>query len=235
MGESLDRLKRAYADVVYLHFPDPGTSIDGALEALNCLYEKGKLKEFGLSNYPAWMVADIYHVCNQRGWIKPTVYEGIYNPLARKVEIELMDCLRYFNIRFHAYNPLAGGLLSGRYKKMEEVPLSGRFVNRPNYQSRYWKKSCFQALDLLRKVSYSSGISIPELTYRWLVHHSILRADMSDAVIIGASSLKHLRQNLDAAQKPALPTNIASVFDEVWEISKSDSPEYFTLYKNSNK
>ena len=121
VNESLERLGLATVDTIYLHFPDPKTPVESVLEAMADLHSQGKFKELGLSNFPAWMVSDVWHICDKRGWVKPTIFEGIYNPLTRKAEIELNACLNYFGLRFYAYNPMAGGLLTGRYEKFEEA------------------------------------------------------------------------------------------------------------------
>ena len=75
------------------------------------------------------------------------------------------------------------------------------------------------------------GISLIEAVYRWLGYHSMLRADRGDAVIIGASKIGHLRQNMAAMENGPLPEDVVTAFEEAWRISRPDSPEYFTLYK----
>ena len=122
LNESLQRLRLPCVDTLYLHFPDPATPVESVLSACGELHARGKFKELGLSNFPAWMVADVYYICEKNGWVKPTVYEGIYNPLTRKAETELNACLDRFGMRFYAYNPLAGGLLTGRYGSFEAAP-----------------------------------------------------------------------------------------------------------------
>lgn len=69
--------------------------------------------DYSFNSY--FLKAQIYYICENRGWVKPTVYQGMYNPVTRAVEAELFPCLRALNISFYAYNPLAGGLLTGRY------------------------------------------------------------------------------------------------------------------------
>ena len=231
LNESLARLGMASVDIFYLHFPDPETPVTSVLEACACLHKEGKFGELGLSNFPAWMVADAWHVCEKNGWVKPTVYEGIYNPLTRNAERELNAALNSFGMRFYAYNPLAGGLLSGRYTSFEEAPGDGRFTHRPNYQNRYWKKSYFDAVDLLRAACEKEGITLPEAVYRWLTHHSMLRGERGDRVIIGASKLRHLQDNLSYFKKGGLSEETVRAFEEAWQICRTDSPEYFTLYK----
>ncbi len=231
IGESLKRLDLDSVDTVYLHFPDPNTPVESVLSAMADLHEQGKFKELGLSNFPAWMVADAWHICERRGWVKPTVFEGIYNPLTRKAETELNACLNRFGMRFYAYNPLAGGLLTGRYERFEDQPSDGRFTHRPNYQGRYWKKSYFYAVNLIKTAAERHGITVIDATYRWLAFHSMLNGDRGDAIIIGASKLNHLTQNIESIKAGPLPDDLLSAFETAWEITRSDSPEYFTLYK----
>ncbi len=235
LNESLERLQVDYVDTFYLHFPDPATPVESVLAACADLHEQGKFKELGLSNFPAWMVADVWHLCDKNGWVKPTVFEGIYNPLTRRAERELNACLDHFGMRFCAYNPMAGGLLTGRYGKFEDAPTDGRFTHRPNYQNRYWKKSFFDAVDLLKSVCEKYGITTIEATYRWLAYHSMLNADRGDAVIIGASKLHHLQQNMDTIKAGPLPEEIVAAFEQAWGITHADSPGYFTLFKPSPK
>lgn len=233
VSESLERMKLSSVDTVYLHFPDPATAVEDVLSAMADLHDQGKYRELGLSNFPAWMVADVWHICASHGWVKPTVFEGIYNPLTRKAEAELNAALDHFGLRFYAYNPLAGGLLTGRYGKFEDAPTDGRFTHRPNYQNRYWKKSYFDAVDVIKEASEKAGITIIEATYRWLAYHSMLDEKRGDAIIIGASKLNHLLQNMQTIKNGPLPEDVVTAFQAAWEITKGDSPEYFTLYKGA--
>jgi len=231
VNESLERMRIPSVDTVFLHFPDPATPVESVLGAMADLHDQGKFRELGLSNFPAWMVADVWHICDKNGWVKPTVFEGIYNPLTRRAETELNACLDAFGMRFSAYNPLCGGLLTGRYGKYEDAPDDGRFTHRPNYQKRYWKKSFFDAVDLIKNAAGKYGISPIEATYRWMVYHSMLNGERGDAVLIGASKLSHLIQNMETLKAGPLPEDVITAFEDAWLIAKGDSPEYFTLYK----
>lgn len=231
VNESLERMNVPSVDTVFLHFPDPATPVESVLRAMNDLHQQGKYKELGLSNFPAWMVADVWHRCDKNGWVKPTVFEGIYNPLTRRAETELNDCLNAYGLRFYAYNPMAGGLLTGRYGKFEDAPTDGRFTHRPNYQNRYWKKSYFDAVEVIKAAAEQHGITTIEATYRWLAYHSMLNGERGDAILIGASKLGHLIQNMQAVKAGPLPADFADAFEQAWKISKADSPDYFTLYK----
>ncbi len=229
LPESLERMGVEKADILYLHFPDPKTPIESVLEACDEMHRAGKYSELGLSNFPAWMVADVWHKCKARGMVVPTVFEGVYNPLTRKAENELFAALKAFNMRFCAYNPLAGGLLTGKYTSVDEVPKEGRFVLRKTYPGRYWKKTFFDAVELIKNAC--GEISLVEATYRWMAFHSQLNAERGDAIIIGASKYAQLEQNLSAIEKGPLPNHIVDAFEKAWLLCKADSPEYFTLFK----
>lgn len=231
VGESLERMRLPSVDTVFLHFPDPATPVESVLSAMADLHDQGKFRELGLSNFPAWMVADVWHICDRNGWVKPTVFEGIYNPLTRRAEAELNDCLNAFGMRFSAYNPLCGGLLTGRYAKYEDAPGDGRFTHRPNYMKRYWKESFFEGAGVIAEAAGKYGISMIEATYRWMAYHSMLDAERGDAILIGASKLNHLTGNMEAVKAGPLPEEVAAAFDKAWTIAKGSSPEYFTLYK----
>lgn len=231
VSESLERMKLDHVDTVFLHFPDPATPVMDVLSAMEDLHNQGKYQELGLSNFPAWMVADVWHICDKHGWVKPTVFEGVYNPLTRRAEVELNTCLNNFGMRFYAYNPMCGGLLTGRYGKFEDIPADGRFTHRPNYRGRYWKKSFFDAVDVIKTAAVKHGITSVEATYRWLAYHSMLSGDRGDAILIGASKISHLQQNIETVKAGPLPADVVEAFETAWRLTKGDSPEYFTLYQ----
>lgn len=231
LPESLERMRLDSVDTVFLHFPDPSTPVESVLFAMAELHDQGKYRELGLSNFPAWMVADVYHICKSHGWVLPTVYEGVYNPLTRSAEVELNDCLNAYGLRFYAYNPTMGGMLTGKYKSVEEAPEDGRFTHRPGYQRKYWKKSNFDAMDVIREAIAAHGMTMIEATYRWLAFHSMLNGDRGDAILIGASKLKHLTENMNTVKAGPLPDDVVAAFEKAWEICRGDSREYFTLYK----
>lgn len=233
--ESLRRLQMDSVDTLYLHFPDADTPVESALEACAKLHSESRIKELGLSNFPAWLVVDVYYRCKQNGWILPTVYEGLYNPLSRKAESELPMVLDKFGLRFYAYNPLAGGMLTNKYSSMDAAPSDGRFTHRPNYKNRYWKQSYFSAIDKLKNLCAKYGITIIEATYRWMAFHSMLNPERGDAIIVGASKLSQLEQNIASVSEGPLSTELVDAFEEAWNTTKADSPEYFRFYNpNSN-
>ena len=103
-------------ELFYLHWPDKGASMEEALEQVECLHREGRFKKFGLSNFSAEEVSRISEYMARRGWVLPSVFQGLYNPVTRGVESALFPVLREHGMSFYAYNPLAGGLLTGKHK-----------------------------------------------------------------------------------------------------------------------
>jgi len=228
--ESLKRLGRASVDILYFHFPDRTTPIEDALETCAKLHAEGKFKELGLSNFPAWMVVDVWHLCKERGWPVPTVYQGLYNGLSRNVERELFDALRKTGMRFYAFNPLAGGLLTGKHANFKSDPSPGRFARLDSYKSRYWKESFFEAVEHLAESCREADIKPVEAAFRWLVHHSLLDPSKGDGIIMGASSMAQFEQNMDVMKQDVLPETVLAAFDAAWSEARTDSPEYFRFF-----
>lgn len=226
-NESLKRMNRDKVDLLYFHFPDGKTPIDEALDTVASLYEQGRIKELGLSNYPAWQVVDIAYKCQQHGCPAPTIYQGMYNALCRNVEPELFPAIRALGMRFYAFNPLAGGMLTGKHKHFEDAPEPGRFARLKSYRDRYWKQSYFDAVEEIKQACEMEGIPMVEAAYRWLVNHSSMDASQGDGILLGASRIEQMEQNMAAAKKGPLPQTILDAMDAAWEIAKPDSPAYF--------
>uniref|UniRef100_A0A7S0GPE9 NADP-dependent oxidoreductase domain-containing protein n=1 Tax=Amorphochlora amoebiformis TaxID=1561963 RepID=A0A7S0GPE9_9EUKA len=236
---SLSRLGTKCVDILYLHMPDHETPIRDTLETVNELYEEGKFKRFGLSNYTSWQVMEIYKICEAEGWVLPSVYQGMYNAISRQIESELIPCLRSLKIAFYCYNPLAGGLLTGKYdyvKKGSPAIPKGRFRGVGGkwammYQDRFWHKSNFDGIELVKKAIQESGdkkLSMVEASFRWLVHHSKMDVKEGDCVVIGASKMDHLKQNCQAIKEAkALEKSVVLAFEEAWKLSIPNCPNYY--------
>ncbi len=223
---SLRRLKTDCLDLLYLHAPDAKTPIEETLAACAQLFQEGKIRELGLSNYASWQTADIWHRCKKNGWIAPTVYQGRYNAVTRDVEGELFPALRHFGIRFYAYNPLAGGLLSGKYGQIHALPKEGRFALKSAYRDRFWKEGYFQALEIIESAVAAAGLPMLPTALRWLMHHSLLRGAGGDGVILAASNPRQWEENLSSLSGP-LPAEVREAIDRAWKKALPDCPPYF--------
>ncbi|EPE30579.1 NAD(P)-linked oxidoreductase [Glarea lozoyensis ATCC 20868] len=232
---SLKALKTDKVDMWYLHAPDRSTPYEVTLKAINELYKEGRFKRWAVSNYMAWEVAQMCEICKREGYPLPSVYQGVYNALHRAVEPELFPCLRKYGMAFYAFNPLAGGYLTARYKREEKsnkIEEGSRFdPNRMQgkmYRQRYWNEEYFDALDILREAAGKHGLSEAECALRWMTHHSLLKKEFGDGIIIGASSTKHMEENMKFLDDPnPLPEDILQALDAGWDRVKGISNKYF--------
>ncbi|KAJ9060128.1 hypothetical protein DSO57_1034273 [Entomophthora muscae] len=232
---SLKALQESHVDIFYLHAPDHKTPLETTLEEVDRLYKEGKFTELGLSNYSSWQVAEIYHICRNRGFVMPTVYQGMYNLLTREVETELFPALAKFNIRFYAYNPLCGGMASGQYK-IDDVKEDGSRFD-PNvsqgkrYRERYWKGRYFESVEKIREACVPHGIAPAEAALRWLVHHSKINPRIAsggrDGILIGVSTLEHTKLNIKYSLEGPLPQDLVDLIDECWNHCQPACPHYF--------
>lgn len=232
---SLKNLGVDCVQIFYLHAPDHYTPIRETLVAVQALYEEGKFKELGLSNFASWEVAEVYTICKENNWILPTVYQGMYNCLTRMVEKELFPCLRFFDMKFYAYNPLAGGVLTGKHKFQDSNKTEpGRFFGSQKwavaYRERFWKNDVFSAVDKIQTTLnevYGDEVKITEAVIRWLYHHSALDGSKGDGVIIGSSNIHHLEENVAYAMKGPLDEKVVQSIEECWSMTSHTCPDYF--------
>ena len=230
---SLRELGQESVEIFYLHAPDRSVPYEETLEEINKLYEEGKFKVFGLSNYAAWEVAKITQISISEQWVRPRIYQGMYNALTRALEEELVPCCRHYGIDIVAYNPLAGGVLSGRYSSSSEVPKEGRFSDAEGntsgklYRDRYFNDVYLGVIDRLIPVIDKYGLTVTETGLRWLVHHSKLRPFDGDGIVIGASSTGQLDSNLKDLQKEPLPNEVVQALDEAWHSTRAVVKTYW--------
>lgn len=95
------------------------------------------------------------------------------------------------------------------------------------YRIRYWNDTAFEALEILKPVAQAHNLTLVEVALRWMIHHSLMKKEHGDKVIIGASSVEQLAQNLDAFEKGPLPKEILEAVDAAWEHMKPVQPKYF--------
>lgn len=157
----------------------------------------------------------------------------MYNCLTRAIEEELVPCCRKFGLDILVYNPLAGGVLSGRYKSKEYSDDGGRFSSSNTgfgamYRDRYFRDDNFEALKVIQPVADKLGLTLLEIAFRWLVHHSKLKVkDGNDGVVIGISSLAQLKSNLDNLEKGPLPDEVVEILNKAWGITKPSAITYW--------
>ncbi|HZH12952.1 MAG TPA: aldo/keto reductase [Archangium sp.] len=207
--DSLKRLGTDYVDVLYLHAPDASTPVEETLEAVHGLLRAGKARHWGVSNHAAWQLLELRGLCDARGLPRPVVSQVLYNMLVRQVEVEYLPFTRRYPIHTTVYNPLAGGLLSGRHVPGGAIPAGSRFDGNRFYQRRYWSERLLEQAARLREVAEAAGLTLVELAYAWLASRPGV-----DSVLAGPATVEHLDAALDACAKP-LPPEVATRVDEL--------------------
>jgi aryl-alcohol dehydrogenase-like predicted oxidoreductase len=220
IDDSLRRLRMDYVDLYYLHFPDYDARIEETLDALHDLVKAGKIRYTATSNYAGWQVAQMFCICERKGYEPPRVSQHMYNLLARGVEQEYLPMCKDYGVAAIVYNPLAGGLLTG--KQTPQAPLPGtRFDNNKMYLDRYWHPQYFKAVEELKGIAARIGRSLISLSLCWLQYHTA-----TDCIILGASKQDHLEQNLKALDDGPLDEETVKACDEVWRELRGPTPNY---------
>ncbi|MET8977986.1 aldo/keto reductase [Streptomyces sp. NPDC004539] len=207
----------------YLHQPDRATPLAETLTAVAEFVAEGKIRALGVSNFAAWQIGEVVRVADEVGAPRPVVAQQLHNLLARRIEEEYVEYAAVTGLRTMVYNPLGGGLLTGRHH-YEQAPESGRFGDSrlaEMYRARYWEPRLFDAVAELARIAAESGLPLTELALRWL-----LERDSTDALLLGGSRTEHLRANLAAAQAGPLPADVTAACDAVGATLRGPMPAY---------
>lgn len=210
---SLRRLGTDYVDLYQLHSYDPRTPIDEALEALDTVVQHGKARYVGVSNWPAYKVARAIGRSELRNIVRIASVQPRYNLLFRSFERDLLPLCAEDSIAVIPYNPLAGGLLTGKHDNEAPPPAGSRFQlgsAGARYQERYWHSQQFETIEALRKVATDAAMSMATMALRWVISNPAITAP-----IIGASRPEQLAETLAAAELGALPSDLKAKLDEI--------------------
>lgn len=212
-------------NVMYCHMPDSITPIEETAEALHRHWTEGKFQHLGLSNYPPDQVEKFLSVCDEHGWVKPSMYQGQYNAVCRNMEKELLPLLRRHGISFVAYSPLAGGLLTGNFSLGND--LSGTRFAAGNmigdlYRPLYDKPQMHTAIRDLHAFLQPRGVSMVGASLRWLKYHSALGED--DGIILGATKIEQIDDNMAEIAKGPLEASVVDAFEKAWEAVSEVAP-----------
>jgi aryl-alcohol dehydrogenase (NADP+) len=207
---SLRRLQTDYVDLYQLHSYDPTTPLDEALEALDAVVKSGKARYVGVSNWPAIKVARGVGRAELNGWSRIASLQPRYNLLFRTFERDLLPLAHEEGIGVIPYNPLAGGMLTGKHQP-GAPPEGTRFTlgtAGARYQERYWHEREFAAVEALKGVAAEAGLSMATMAVGWVLANPAITAP-----IVGASKPEQLADSLAAAETP-LPADLKAKLDE---------------------
>ena len=210
---SLRRLQTDYIDLYQMHFPDAETPLDETLRALDDLVHSGKVLYIGCSNYPAWLLTRALWTSDKLGLARFDCVQPRYNLLFRHIEAELFPLALDQGVGVISYNPLAGGVLTGRYQPGQKPSEGTRFtVNNAGklYQARYWQDAQMQAVERLKAFCQERNLSVAQLALAW-----VLAQPAITSAIVGASKPEQLDQTIPAVDL-VLDEQMLEVCDDAW-------------------
>ncbi len=220
---SLSRLDTDYVDLLYLHQPDREASLEDTLSTVAELVAEGKIRQLGVSNFAAWQIGEVARVADRVGSPRPIVAQQLYNLLARRIEDEYAEYAAVTGLTTMVYNPLGGGLLTGKHQ-LTEVPSEGRFGDSRlagMYRERYWNTEIFDAIAALSGIADQAGVPLTELALRWL------RAKPATGpILLGGSKTSHLQANIDALSRGPLSDDLVAACDDAGAALRGPMPPY---------
>lgn len=190
---SLRRLQNDYIDLYYMHRWDDSTPIEETLRTLDDLVRAGKIRYIGASNYAAWQLARANLLAEVRGWTSFVALQSHYHMFERDVEKEVLPYCAAHGVGFIPYFPLAGGFLTGKYKRGQAAPAGSRGENSP-YVQGYMTDSNFDKLEQLEAWAAARERGLAELAEAWLLAQPAVAS-----VISGATRLEQIQANVQAA------------------------------------
>ncbi len=202
---SLRRLQSDHIDLYYLHRWDINTPIEESLRTLDDLISAGKVRYIGASNYAAWQLAQANLLAEMHNWTSFVALQSQYHLLARDVEKEVLPYCAAQGVGFIPYFPLAGGFLTGKYRRGEPAPAGSRGETSP-YVQGYLKESNFDILEKLQTWVDARERSLSELAEAWLLAQPAVAS-----VISGATKLEQIQANVKAADWKLTSEEVAEV------------------------
>ncbi|MGG3643418.1 aldo/keto reductase [Bacillus gobiensis] len=215
--ESLRRLKTDYIDLYQAHMFDPSTPLEETLRAFDDLVTQGKVRYIGVSNWRAWQIAKANGIAEQKQYMKIESVQPRYNLLFRMIEEELLPMCSEEGIGVITYNPLAGGLLTGRYNWGDSPEAGSRFGLQGHnqagsfYQERYWKEPYFAAVETFQRWCLEHNYEMASAAVRWVIQ----QAGITSA-IIGASRPDQLDASIRATEMDDFSADELKWLDQLW-------------------
>jgi aryl-alcohol dehydrogenase-like predicted oxidoreductase len=191
---SLRRLRMDHVDLLQLHKWDPDTPLEESLGALNDLIRQGKVRYAGCSNFAAWQVVESLWICDRRNWASPVSVQPEYSLLARQVEAELLPACQAFGIGVIPYFPLAGGVLTGKYREGQPAPPGTRGHQNERFEKTFMTPRNLRIVGRLEEWTQARGRTVCELAIAWLLGRPAV-----STVITGVTKPEQVETNARAA------------------------------------
>jgi aryl-alcohol dehydrogenase-like predicted oxidoreductase len=202
---SLRRLKMDYIDLYQIHRWDAETPVEETMRALDDLVHQGKVRYIGCSNYTAWQLVWSLWTSDRRGWTPFVSVQPEYSLLYRGTETELLPACQAFGIGVIPFFPLAGGLLTGKYREGEPAPAGTRGANAERF-SRFTTSRNFAIVRRLETWARERGHTLTELAIAWLAARPMVAT-----VITGATKPEQVEANVKAVEWSLTPAEVEEV------------------------
>ncbi len=208
---SLKRLDTDYIDLYQIHRWDENTPLEETMRALEDLVRSGKVRYLGASNFSAWQLTRANDLAEMQGWTRFVSIQPHYHMLERGIETELIPACRYLEIGILPYFPLAGGFLTGKYRRDEPAPPGSRGVQ-SSYVQRYMTEQNYEKIARLSAFAAERDHTLNELAHAWLAAQPQV-----SSVISGATQVGHVQANARAgswALSDAEQEHVRNVLEE---------------------
>jgi len=211
---SLRRLNTDHLDIYFLHRFDEQTPFEETLSALDDVVAQGKVRYIGCSNFAAWQIAKALGVSAVNGWSPFHCVQPMYNLVKRQAEVEILPLAESENLGVISYNPLGGGILSGKYGKDRQAE-QGRLTGDDMYRRRYGAQWMYDAAMKFTHFAADNGYHPVGLAVAWAAHHPAITAP-----IMGARNVKQLQDSLQAADIEMSP----ELYNEIRRLTPPPPP-----------
>jgi len=205
---SLSRLQLDYVDLYQIHAWDPHTPMEEALRALEDIVRSGRARYVGVSNWAGWQIAKALGIQERRGWDKFTSLQAYYTVAGRDLERDLAPLLKSEGVGLMVWSPLAGGLLSGKYKLNAEGEVEGEGRRAAFDFPVVDKPRAMKLVEAMRPLAEAKGVSVAGIALAWLLHQEVV-----STVIVGAKRAEQLSENLAATDIELSADDIAKLAD----------------------
>lgn len=196
---SLKRLNTDVIDIYYIHRPSVDVPIDETLRALDDLIRDGKIRYIGTSSFASWQILESLWVSKEYGLNRFTVEQAPYHLLDRRIERELLPMSQTYGIGVTLWSPLAGGFLTGKYKRDEVRPTNSRFADtgetEDEWSRNHFVDSAFDVVDVLRAIADEKGCPPVQVALAWG-----LAAEGVTSTVLGARTMQQLEEQLPTAE-----------------------------------
>jgi aryl-alcohol dehydrogenase-like predicted oxidoreductase len=230
---SLERLRTPYIDIFQFHQPDTSCPIEESLRAVDDLIRAGKIRYLGVSNFNGWQLKECMRVCDRMGLSPVICNQQQYSLMCRDIEWDSLKVSQDEGMGTIAWSPLAGGWLTGRYKREEAAPKEGRVAwaqkagwKATDFESKASDPQVWATLDVLKRVAEEHGVSQASVALRWVMQRPGITAP-----IIGARKMTQLEDNIAATRFELTKEQMAALT----EVSTREAPYPFNMWYQTSR